>query len=80
MFAIPSIAQLKKAVAISEQIQTLQAELATLLGASGKISAPRKSAATVGKKRKGKRRLSPEARARIAAVVKRRWAKVRKAQ
>jgi hypothetical protein len=77
MSTTPSIDQLKRAITISEQIQKLESELASILGASAKVSAPAKVAALVAKAPKGKRGLSAEGRARIAAAQKARWAKVK---
>ena len=72
----PSIDQLKRAVAISEQIQKLETELATIFGKSAKVSAPAAMAAVAAKPgRKARRGLSAEGRARIAAAQKARWAK-----
>ena len=80
----PTLEQLKRAIAISEQIEALEAELAALLGGksaksakTGKAAAPK--AGKPAKKRKAKRVLSPEARQRIIEAQKRRWAKQRKA-
>lgn len=72
----PSIDQLKRALAISEQIEKLQAELASILGsrATAPASAPAKTE-TPKPAKSGKRTMSPEARARIAAAQRARWAK-----
>jgi len=78
MSTTPSIDQLKRAITISEQIQKLESELASILGASAKVSAPAKVAAVAVKTgRSRKRGLSAEGRARIAAAQKARWAKVK---
>jgi len=69
-----SVLQLKRAVAIREQMQTLQNELDRLAGvqsASGKNSA-------APQKRKGK--MSAEARAKLSASMTARWAKIRAAK
>jgi hypothetical protein len=68
----PSLDQLKRAIVISEQIEKLQAELAGIFG--GK-SAPAKAAVSTTVKTKSKRTMSPEARERIAAAQRARWAK-----
>ena len=68
----PSLEQLKRAIAISEQIDALQSQLAAVLGGSSPASA---KAAASGKSRKGKRTVSPEARAKMAAAQRARWAK-----
>jgi hypothetical protein len=75
---MPTTAQLKKAVIISEKLDELQAELATLLGGSSK---PAKAAKEpkAPKAKKTKRTMSPEAKAKIAAAQRKRWAKQKKA-
>ena len=69
-----SVLQLKRAVAIREQIQTLQNELDRLAGgqtASGKSSA-------APQKKKGT--MSAEARAKLSATMTARWAKIKAAK
>jgi len=61
-----SLNQLKHAVAIKEQIEALESELAGLLGA------PKPAAAATGK-----RTLSAATRAKMAAAHQARWAKIR---
>jgi hypothetical protein len=78
----PSISQLKRAIEISERIQQLQRELDSILGSSGQVSAasPSPAPAATGKRggrRRRKGNLSPEARERIAAAQRARWAKVK---
>lgn len=68
-----SLGQLKRAVAIKEQIETLQTELAGLLGTPQPAAA---AAAAVP----GKRTLSAATRAKMAAAHQARWAKLRAAQ
>jgi hypothetical protein len=88
----PSIDQLKRAIAIQEKIAVLQADLAAILGQSGGAAVParrgRKPKAVVEGaeeasetpvKRKKKRTMSPEAREKIAAAQRKRWAKQKKA-
>jgi len=71
---MPTLPQLKQAVSIAEQIEKLQAQLASLVGGSGPaVSAPKAASSPVIKA--GKRTVSPEARARIAAAQRARWAK-----
>jgi len=79
MSTTPSIDQLKRAITISEQIQELESELASILSASPNLSAPAKVAAAAAKpgRRKRRRGLSAEGRARIAAAQKARWAKLK---
>src|SRR5258705_234088 len=71
---MPTIAQLQQAVTIAEKIQSLQAELASLIGGgystgSASNAPPRKGP--------GKRTMSAAARARIAAAQRARWAKAK---
>jgi hypothetical protein len=80
---MPSIAQLKKALQIAEQIHSLQAELDSLLGGgdhidNGLVAAEAETTAPARKKgRKKGSKMSPEGRARIAAAQRARWAKAR---
>ena len=76
---MPTLIQLKQAVTVAEQIEELQAKLAGLLGGSGPVasSAPAAKAASTPVVKAGKRTMSAEARARIAAAQRARWAKVR---
>jgi hypothetical protein len=78
MSTTPSIDQLKRAITVSEQIQKLESELASILGTSARVSAPAKVASVAADKpartRKG---LSAAGRARIAAAQKARWAKAK---
>ena len=76
---IPSTEQLKRAIAITEQIEKLEAELAAILAGSGfKISASRRG--RPAKADRPKRQMSDEARQKIAAAQKKRWAKAKKAK
>lgn len=78
---IPTIETLRRAGEILQEIENLQKELTGLFGGSGASA----GLAVTGKKRGrppgsagGKRRtMSAEARARIAAAAKARWAKYR---
>ncbi|GEP43890.1 hypothetical protein [Brevifollis gellanilyticus] len=85
-----SLEQLKRAVEIHEQIEKLQAELASLLGQSAGAKRGRKpgvkasassgdAAKATAPKKKAKRAMSPEAREKIAQAQKKRWAKSKKA-
>jgi hypothetical protein len=69
--------QLKHAAAIAEQIEKLQAELNSVLGSSAEVSTASSgpSSAPSKGKRGGKRFISEEARAKMAAAQKARWAK-----
>ena len=74
----PTIQTLKRAVALAEQIETLQAELAGILGSTKSESSPAPvspAAVTTSKKKKGK--LSAEGLANIRAAQQARWAKVK---
>ena len=75
---MPTTSQLKKAVIISEKLDALEAELAAILGGS---SASDKSVKEpkAPKAKKTKRTMSPEAREKIAAAQRKRWAKQKKA-
>jgi hypothetical protein len=66
--------QLRKAANIQEKIQALQKELGQILGSEPTTPAPTTQAPT---KERKKYRMSAAGRARIAAAVKARWAKVR---
>jgi hypothetical protein len=68
-----SAAQLRQAAALKEQLENLQNELATLLGAAATSPAP-----AVGPKKKGK--LSAAGLASIRAAQKARWAKIKAAK
>jgi hypothetical protein len=72
MTLLPNLtaAQLRRAVGIKEQIEKLEADLNRILGSSGASSFRGSS---------GRRNLSPEARERIAAAQRKRWAQYRKA-
>jgi hypothetical protein len=83
----PSLENLKRAIEVAEQIEKLQAELASLFGgkapkaATGKTSRRRGRPAKADKpvkEKKPKRQMSEEARARIVAAQKKRWAKIKK--
>ena len=72
-----STGQLRQALQMREQIESLQQKLSALLG--GKAEAPAAKAKGKIGRPKGKRTLSPEARAKIAAGQQARWAKVKRA-
>ena len=77
----PTLDQLRRAVQIHEQIERLQTELASILGGTRRgPGRPAKAVTGAAKKgRKGTRVMSPEAREKIAAAQRRRWAKQKKA-
>ena len=68
-----SVGQLRDAIAIKEQIEGLQRELQGIFN-GGSVG---NGAARRGRPPGGRRRMSAEARARIAAAQRARWAKVR---
>jgi hypothetical protein len=67
-----TVAELKKATAIKERIETLERELTGIFG----IPEPM----TVGGTMRRHRKMSAAARAKISAAAKARWAKVRAAK
>jgi len=73
----PTIANLQRAVAIAEKIQELESQLASILGSPAQPTVAKARQATTKSVRGRKRTMSPEARARIAAAQKARWAKVK---
>ncbi|EDY16207.1 conserved hypothetical protein [Chthoniobacter flavus Ellin428] len=79
MSTTPSIDQLKRAITISEQIQKLEAELASILGSSAHVPSAAKVSVSAAAAKPGRRKrgLSAEGRARIAAAQKARWAKAK---
>lgn len=89
--SLPTPENLKRAVEIVGKIESLKAELTALLyggkpaktpgkrGRPAKADKPAK-APKAPKAAKPKRQLSEEARARIIAAQKKRWAKVKKAK
>jgi|HubBroStandDraft_6_1064221.scaffolds.fasta_scaffold20070_5 hypothetical protein len=65
--------------AIDKEIARLR-DVRKVLAKNGKLAEPKRvSKAGVAAKKKAKRKLSPEARERIAAAQRKRWAAVRKA-
>lgn len=74
----PSIAQLQRAIQITEQIEALDVELKRILGNGAGPQA--KTEAVVEPKLTKKRTMSASARARIAAAQRARWAKSKGAE
>lgn len=78
--SIPTVNQLTRALEVTKQIEKLQAELAAIFGgdfkAAKKLAKAEKAEKTPGKK---KRTMSPEAKEKIAAAQRLRWAKQKKA-
>jgi hypothetical protein len=75
---MPTLTQLKEAVAIGERIEKLQAELASLLGGGSTPAVPLPSVKSAPAPVSGKRFVSREARARMAAAQVARWARTKK--
>ncbi len=78
----PAIVRLKRAIKIADQIQKLENELATLLGQSRDgvrevIALAAERSTNLPVKTRKPYTFSPEARAKIAAAQKARWAKAR---
>jgi hypothetical protein len=82
-----TVAQLKRAVEIREEIETLQGQLESLIGGSSSVAAPKPGRRGPGRPKSvvadngvsepRKRRMSAAGRARIAAAARARWAKFR---
>jgi hypothetical protein len=72
-----TVDQLKRAIVVAEQIEKLKAELAAILGGTPTKQAEPAKVTSAPVKRRKKRKLSPESRARIVAAVKARWARVK---
>jgi hypothetical protein len=68
-----SVAQLRKVVAIKEELETLTAQLALIAG----VEEPA-AVGTEAAPKRGRRKMSPEARAAIASGQRRRWAKAKR--
>jgi hypothetical protein len=74
-----SAAQLRRAAAIKEQINRLEAELETLVGSPNRNQATRRfSHKGLGTKR-SRRKMSAAAKAKIAAAARLRWKKAKAA-
>lgn len=66
--------QLRKAAKLTEKIEELQSELAKILSGFGAVPGKKEKPA-----KKSARKMSPEARERIAAAQRKRWAAAKKA-
>jgi hypothetical protein len=75
-----SLAQLHRALQLSEHIAKLEAELETVLSSNGTGPETGNGKLAPELQGKGKRTMSPSARARIAEAQKSRWAKVKQAK
>ncbi len=73
----PTLAQLKQAITIAEQIEQLQAQLAGLVGGSASVAASPRVMNAPPAPRKGKCKISAAHRAKLAVAAKARWAKVK---
>jgi len=74
-----SVEQLRRALQIREQIEALQQELNTVMGGgSFSVSAPAEIAPVFLHGKRGRRTMSPTARAAISRAQKARWALYRK--
>lgn len=71
---MPTLAQLKQAVAIAEQIEKLQRQLDSIVAGNASAVAALKTVLAPSAKT-GKRTMSAAARERIAAAQRARWAK-----
>lgn len=71
-----STVQLRQALQLREQIGALQLKLDAILGGKGTAGKVSKAKGKLGRK-PGKRTMSPEARAKIAAAQHARWAKTK---
>ncbi len=72
----PTVAQLKQAVTIAEQIEMLQAELASIVGGSSFVATTPAVVSSPAKgKRGGKRTMSPATILKMKAAQQARWAK-----
>jgi hypothetical protein len=74
---MPTLSQLKEAVAIAEQIEKLQSELAGIIGGNDGFSGAPAPTVTTPVVKTGKRIFSAESRAKMAAAQAARWAKVK---
>ena len=72
----PSVGQLKRAVEIAEKIEKLNAELASIFG-SASAASPKTITTSKPSPKTGRRTMSAEARAKIAASTRARWARVK---
>lgn len=69
---LPSVSQLKQALKIAEKLESVEAELASILGESSDAPKAKKGP---GRPPKAKRQMSAEAREKIAAAQRKRWSK-----
>ena len=71
-----TVPQLRQALQIREQIESLQDKLNALMGGTKSAAAPAGRVKRKAGRPPGKRTMTPEARAKIAAAQHARWAKI----
>lgn len=76
--SIPSVSQLRHALKIAEKLESMEEELASILGESSD-QAPKAKKGPGRPAKKAKRQMSEEGRKRIAEAQKKRWAAKKKA-
>ena len=73
-----SIEQLKQAISIKEEIAALEQKLASLTGAKElAVILPKAAVEAPAPAKRGRKTMSPEAKAKIAAAATARWAKIK---
>jgi hypothetical protein len=90
--SLPSAAQLKQALAIKEKLESLESELQALLGdhqghSTGNGTAKRREMSAAGSNgatpaksgKKTRRKMSAAAKAKLAAIARKRWRKAKAA-
>lgn len=78
---LPTVAQLTRALKLATDIETLEAELASIMGGSASdapVANPAKRGRPPGPAKKKKSGMSEEGRKRIAEAQKKRWAEKKK--
>jgi cobalamin-dependent methionine synthase I len=78
--SLPTVSQLKQALKIAEKLEAFETELAAILGGSSTKRKYTKSDTSSTPAKKVKRTMSPEAREKIAAAQRKRWAKQKKGE
>jgi hypothetical protein len=68
-----SVQQLKRAIVLRERIDALEAELNHLLGVGISTSPGAKTSSPDKPAKKGRRKMSPAAKARMSVAAKKRW-------
>lgn len=76
--SLPSVDQLTRAIEITKQIDRLQSELAAVLGGDYKAMKKLDKAEKTTPTGRKKRTMTPEAKEKIAAAQRLRWAKQKK--